>query len=86
MTAIEIIKRKARFMRISANQHQIYMFIKERELANGVSWHKSKKSDMAEAYAEEQTFNRKEGLPVLPESTIELLESHFGFRADKRKT
>jgi uroporphyrinogen-III synthase len=78
MTAIEIIKRKARFMRIKANQHKIYMFICKHGLSNGVSWHKSKKSDMAEAYAEEQTFNSKKGLPVLPESTIELLEAHFG--------
>lgn len=83
MTAIEIIKRKARFMRIKANQHKIYMFICKHELSNGVSWYKSRKTDMAEAYAEQKTFNRKEGLPVLPESTIELLESHFGFREAK---
>jgi hypothetical protein len=86
MTAIEIIKRKARFMRIKANQHQIYMFICKQQLSAGVSWYKSRKSSMAEAYAEEKTFNRKEGLPVLPESTIELLESHFGYREDKRKS
>lgn len=86
MTAIEIIKRKARFMKISATAHQIYMFLDKNKLNAGVCWMKSKKSSMAEAYAEEKTFNRKEGLPVLPESTIDRLESHFGYRTTKRKT